>query len=67
MTNLRASVEKGEVLKKKLEYELTLLQRNLNNEKRKFSEKESSLQKSNSSLKGKDILHICCENLRILA
>ncbi|XP_065060091.1 coiled-coil domain-containing protein 171-like [Rhopilema esculentum] len=51
VTNLRTTVEKGEVLKQKLEYELTLAQRSLSNERRKFAEKEVKLQRENDRLK----------------
>eukprot|EP00794_Sanderia_malayensis_P009753 gene9753-10750_t len=53
VTKLRASVEKGEALRQKLEYELMLAQKATNHEKRKSAEKEFNLQRTVTNLKDK--------------
>lgn len=52
IAKLRATVERGEVIKQKLEYELALARKAANQEKRVAAEKESTLLKTNAGLKG---------------
>ena len=52
MAKLRATVERGEVSKQKLEYELALAHKAANQEKRVAAEKEASLLKMNGGFKG---------------
>ena len=52
VAKLRSTVEKGEANRQKLEYDLTIASRTANQEKRAVAERESALQKTNTSLKG---------------
>ena len=56
MARLRAQLEKGEALRQNLEYELSKLKREMNQDQHQAIQREQLLSQVNESLKGRSFL-----------